>query len=82
MSVSFRKVISIISFATGYKRLEYDACERYRTKSLLPLAKGEKVADRPDEGVVCCFCRSEILHGVAFRPGSAHPSSSSGSTSI
>jgi hypothetical protein len=35
------------------------------SKSLLPLAKGEKVAGRPDEGVIRYFCRLEILNGVA-----------------
>ena len=35
------------------------------SKSLLPLAKGKKVADRPDEGVIRWFCRLEILIGVA-----------------
>ncbi len=36
------------------------------SKSLL--LKGEKVADRPDEGVVRCFCRLDILNGVAPPP--------------
>ena len=35
------------------------------SKSLLPFQKGEKVADRPDEGVIRSFCRLEILNGVA-----------------
>ena len=38
------------------------------SKFPLPLAQGEKVADRPDEGVIRCFCRSEMLNGVAL-PG-------------
>ena len=36
------------------------------SKSLLPL-KGEKVADRPDEGVIRSFCLLEILNDVAQR---------------
>ena len=32
-------------------------------------SKGEKVADRPDEGVIRCFYRLEILNGVAARVG-------------
>jgi hypothetical protein len=32
--------------------------------SLLSLKKGEKVAERPDEGVIRCFCRREMLNGV------------------
>ena len=35
------------------------------SKSLLPLQRGEKVADRPDEGANRRFFRLEILNGAA-----------------
>ena len=38
------------------------------SKSLLSQAEGEKVADRPDEGVIRRFCRLEILNGVPEFP--------------
>jgi hypothetical protein len=35
--------------------------------SLRALNRGEKVADRPDEGLIRYVCRLELLNGVARR---------------
>jgi hypothetical protein len=59
------KLVSLSSGPEGNAVKDLSSCFRRVSGSPFSPSNGEKVADRPDEGVIRCFCRLEILNGVA-----------------